>query len=79
MTFIFVVTFFGHDKNNAISVRLMHFYRSFDDYFESRTKYAEKKGLLTSVISLLHVYRDHVLDPFFLPNSSYIHQINRYF
>ena len=79
VTFIFVVTFFGHDKNNAISVRLMHLYRTFDGYFESHTKGAQKKNLLTSVISLLHLYRDHVLNPFLWPNSSYIHQINRYF
>ena len=38
MTFVFVVTFFGHDKNNAISVRLIHLYRTFDDDFKSHTK-----------------------------------------
>ena len=64
MTFIFVVTFFGHDKNNAISVRLMHLYRTFDDYFESHTKGAQKKNLLTSVMSRLHLYGDHVLNTF---------------
>ena len=73
------MTFFGHDKNNAISVRLMHLYRAFDDYFEIHIKGAQKKDLLTSVISLLHLYRDHVLNPSFLLNSSYINQINRYF
>ena len=48
----------------------MHLYRAFDDYFGSHTKGAQKKNLLTSVILLLHLYRDHVLNPFLLPNSS---------
>ena len=48
----------------------MHLYRAFDDYFGSHTKGAQKKNLLTSVILLLRLYRDHVLNPFLLPNSS---------
>ena len=57
----------------------MHLYRTFDYYFESHTKGAQKKKLRTSVILLLHLYRDHVLNPLFYPSSSNIHQINRYF
>ena len=79
VTFIFVLILFGHGKNSAITVRLMHLHGTFDDYFESQTKGAHKKNLLTSVISLLHLYHDHVLNSFLWPNSSFIHQINRYF
>ena len=57
----------------------MHLYCAFDDYFGSHTKGAQNKNLLTSVILLLHLYCDHFLNPFLLPNSSEIHQINRYF
>ena len=57
----------------------MHLYCAFDDYFGSHTKAAQKKNLLISVILLLDLYRDHVLNSFLLPNSFEIRQINRYF
>ena len=57
----------------------MHFYSRFDDYFQSHTKGAQKKNLRTSVISLLYLYRDHVLNSCLLPNSSHSHEIETYF
>ena len=79
VTFIFVVTFFGHDKKMLYPYVLCIFIALLMIILKVTLKVHRKKKLRTSVILLLHLYRDHVLNPLFLPSSSNIHQINRYF
>ena len=87
VTSFFVVTIFGHDENNAKNIMLKISYSYvlcifialFMIIFKVTLKVLWKKIYLTSVISLLHLYRGHALNPVLWPNSFHNHQINTYF
>ena len=87
VTSFFVVTIFGHDENNAKNIMLKISYSYvlcifialFMIIFKVTLKVLWKKIYLTSVISLRHLYRGHVLSPVLWPNSFHNHQINTYF